>query len=59
MKRPPTFRPTYGLDGPHFPRTRAGWMRVLRIAETLIALFTFVACLAFTVGAMLRHGGLL
>lgn len=46
------FRPDFGVSGPHLPRTRAGWMRVLW-ACIGIAGFSFIA------GALLRAQGVI
>lgn len=46
-----TFRPSFDIDGPHLPRTRAGWARV---AVTAIG----IAMASFIAGAVGRHLGL-
>lgn len=50
-ERPPQFRPTFDLEGPHFPKTREGWGR-------LVGAVLGIAGAAFFAGAAGRHFGL-
>lgn len=45
-----TFRPTFEITGPHLPRTRAGWGRVLQTGLGIAGFF-------FIAGAVGRHLG--
>lgn len=50
---PKTFRPTYEIDGPH---TRREVRRYLFwLAASVLSLALFVACVAFTLGAIARR----
>jgi hypothetical protein len=48
----PMFRPTFEIEGPHFPTTRRGWFRVLATAAGIAGSF-------YIAGTVARHFGVL